>query len=80
MESAGETDIEGGGRATSVHNFLSGGDPGSIIFWVIDLGFVGGDVPEAGEVACGIPKVGNRTEGRAEEVRDLEKCDSIEGP
>ena len=33
LESAGETTEEGGGGATSVHNVLPGGGPGSIIFW-----------------------------------------------
>ena len=80
MESAGETDIEGGGRATSVHNFLSGGDPGSIIFWVIDLGFVGGDVLEAEGGAREFPKADNRKYVSAAEGYDLVICGSIEGP
>ena len=40
MESAGETAKEGGGGATSVHNVLLVGGPGSITFWGGDLGFL----------------------------------------
>ena len=73
MELAGETAKEGGGGSTSVCNVLSGGGPGSITFWGIVLGFVGGNVPEAGGDARGITKVDNRTEGRASEGRYLAK-------
>ena len=77
MESAGETAKEGGGRAVSVCNVLSGSGPVSITFWVGDLGLVGGNVPEDGGVAHGII---NGTKVRASEGQDLEKCGSREGP
>ena len=63
MESAGENSKEGGGGATNVRNFLSGGGPVSLTFLGGDLGFVRCDVPESGWDAHGIPKEDNRTEG-----------------
>ena len=49
-------------------------------YWGGDLGFVGGDVPEAGVSTRGIPKADNGTEGCVIEGWDLEGCGSIEGP
>ena len=80
MESDGETVKEGGGGAISVRNVLSGGGPGSTTFWGGDLGFVGGDVPEAGGGSRGIPKEDNTIEGSAAEIRDLVMCVSRECP
>ena len=54
--SAGETNKEGGGGTASVGNVLLGGAPGSITLWGRDLDLVGGNVPEAGRSACGLPK------------------------
>ena len=61
MESAGETAKEGGSVSTSFRNVLSGGGPRSINFWGGDLGFVEGDVLEAGGAARGFPKADNST-------------------
>ena len=80
MDSAGETAKEGGDGATSVRNVLSGGSPGSISFWVRYLGFVGGNVREAGGGARGIPKEDNRTDGSGAELQDLAMCGSRESP
>ena len=80
MESAGETAKEGGGGAASVHNVLVGGGTGSNNFWGVDLGLFGGDVPEGGGGASGIPKADNGVEGRVAEGRYLAKCGIREGP
>ena len=80
MESAGETAEEGGGGSTSVHNVLSGGGPGSINFWVRDLGFFGGGVLESEGGARGFPKAYSRTYVSAAEGYDLVICGSRYGP
>ena len=64
MESAGETDKEGGVGTASVCNILSGVGPGSINSWGGYLGLVEDNVPEYGGSAPGIPKAGNGEEGK----------------
>ena len=64
MESTVETDEEGGGRTASVCNVLLGSGPGSITFLGGDLGLIGGNVLEARESACGLPKADNAAEGK----------------
>ena len=61
MELSGETAKEGGGRATSVRNFLSSFCPGSTTFWGGELGFVAGNVLKTVGGALGITKADNRT-------------------
>ena len=53
--------------------FLLGGGPGSINFLGRELGLVGGDAPEVGGGARGIPKADNGAEGKVAEGRELEK-------
>ena len=79
LESDGKAAKAGWGRAAGVHNVLSVGGPGSITFWVRDLGLVVGDAPKAGGGTCRIPKSDNGAEFRAAEGLDLENCVSIEG-
>ena len=79
MESAGETAKEGGGRAVSVCNVLSGSGPVSITFWVGYLGLVGGNVLESGGNARGLPKADNGVEGKEAEVRELSNRGIREG-
>ena len=59
MEPAGEAAPGGGGRDTSVCHVLSSGGAVSPPFWGGDLGFVRGDVQEAGGGSCRFPKVDN---------------------
>ena len=80
MESAGETTKEGGGGATSVRNILLGSGPGSLNFWGGDLGFVVGNVPEAGGAARGILKAYTRAEDNLSERRYLAMCGRREFP
>ena len=49
-------------------------------FWGRDLGFVGGNVQEAGGGTCRFPKADNRTEVRATEERKLAAGGSREVP
>ena len=79
MKSDGETDKEVGGGTACVHNVLSGSGTGSITLWGGYLGLVGGDGPEAGGSARGLPKADNGAEGKSAEVWDMVKRGSGEG-
>ena len=74
MKTSGKTAKDVGGVATSVRNVLSGGGPGSITFWGVDLGFIGGSVLEYEVNARGIHKSENETDVSVEEGRDLMMC------
>ena len=76
LDQAREAATEGGGEATSVRHVLSGGVTDSLTFWGEDLGFVRGNVPEAGGGTRGITKSDNWIEGSATEGQDLEVCGS----
>ena len=56
QESAMETTKERGAGPVSVINVLLDSGVGCINFWVGYLGFVGGDVPESGGSAFGLPQ------------------------
>ena len=71
MDSDRETAKQREGRPASISNVLSGSGAGGITIWGRDLGFVGGNVPEAGGIARGIPQIDDRAEGKAEEGRYL---------
>ena len=74
-----ETAKERGGGPASVINVISGSVPGVITIWGGDLGFVGGNVPEAGESASGIPQTDYGAEVKVVEVQDLENRGSGKG-
>ena len=74
METSGKTAKEVGGGATSVRNVLQGGGPGSITFWGVDIGFIGGSVPKDEGGARGIHKSENETDVSVEEGQDLMMC------
>ena len=57
----------------SVRNYLLGGGPSSNNIWGGDPSLVGGDVPESGGSAHGLPKADNGEEGKLTGVRDLVK-------
>ena len=68
-----ETAKDRGGGSASVRNVISGSDAGGINIWGRDLGFVGGNVPEAGGSAHGLPQIDDGEEGKSLEGKDLEK-------
>ena len=80
LELTREAATAGGVGATSVRHVLSSGGPGSPPFWGGDLGFVRGDVQEAGGGTRGFPKVYNGEEGGAMRGRDMVAGGSREGP
>ena len=61
LDLAWEAATEGGGGATSVCHILSGSGLGSPTFWGGGLGFVGGNVLEAGGGTRVFPKADKRT-------------------
>ena len=71
LEPAGEAAPEGGGGDTNAHHVLSSSGPDSPPFWGGNLGFVRGDVQEAGGGTRGFLKADNKAEGSATGGWDL---------
>ena len=62
---ARETYTERGGGPMSVSNAISGSVKCGVTIWGGDLGFVGGNVQEAGGGARVFPHTGHRSDGQA---------------
>ena len=78
MDPARETAKERGGGHVSVSNVLLVSDAGGITLWGGDLGFVGGNFPEAVGISRVISQIDWGAEDKSEEGWDLEKQGSGE--
>ena len=73
MEPARDTAKYRGGEPVIVRNVLSGSGVVGINIWGGELGLFVGNVPESVGIARGILQTYDGAEGKAAEVRDLEK-------